>query len=160
MHHNDVNDPRYQKFVRPIVESVVKYCQKAHVGLDFGCGTGPVISKLLLDQGYKIEQYDPFFRDQPGLLDEKYDYIVCSEVIEHFREPAKEFKLLRALLNPGGKLFCLTERYSPEIDFDGWYYKNDPTHVFFYQDRTFEWIRDNFHFPALTIEGRLVVLSA
>jgi len=32
-----------------------------HKGLDFGAGTGPVISKVLKDKGYCIAQYDIFF---------------------------------------------------------------------------------------------------
>ncbi|MCX5751770.1 MAG: class I SAM-dependent methyltransferase [Candidatus Saganbacteria bacterium] len=159
-HNNDINNAGYQEFVRPIVECTVKHFNKDHLGLDFGCGTGPVISKLLQDRGYNIKQYDPFFFDRPEHLQKIYDYIICSEVVEHFHNPAKEFKLLRSMLKSGGKLFCQTERYSPKIDFKNWYYKNDSTHVFFYQKQTFDWIRANFNFFSLAIEGRLAVFTA
>ncbi len=159
-HNNDVNDAGYREFVRPIVENVVKYFSKDCLGLDFGCGTGSVISKLLCDKGYNIKQYDPIFFDRPELLRELYDYIICSEVVEHFHAPAKEFRLLKNLLKPEGKLFCMTERYSPEVDFERWYYKNDLTHVFFYQERTFDWIKNNYNFISLTFDGRLAILTA
>lgn len=35
----------------------------------------------------------------------------------------------------------MTNMYSPEIDFNAWYYKNDKTHVFFYSDEAFNWIQ-------------------
>ena len=159
-HNNDANDPNYQGFVRPIVSGVVKDFNQNHLGLDFGCGTGSAICKLLKDQGYNIKKYDPFFFFHPEVLLEKYEYIVCSEVAEHFRDPAKEFRLLRKLLKPNGKLFCLTERFDPKANFETWYYKNDPTHIFFFQESTFDWIRKNLGFSSLTIADRLATLTA
>lgn len=153
-HNNDINNVQYQKYALPIVELIKKHFNKTHRGLDFGCGTGPVISKLLIDQGYNIKQYDPFFFDHPELLKSSYDYIVCCEVIEHFKNPAKEFKMLRSMLKPGGKLICKTEKYSPEIDFKNWYYKNDATHVFFYQEKTFDWIKAKLRFSAFEMDLR------
>jgi len=97
-HNNDVNDSGYHKFVSPIVNAVLNDFLPEHKGLDFGAGTGPVISKLLTDRNYQIKQYDPYFFNLPELLQKKYDYIVCCEVIEHFYDPDKEFQLLKSLL--------------------------------------------------------------
>ncbi len=155
-HNNDVNDPRYQKFVEPIVTAVLEDFTVEDHGLDFGAGTGPVISKLLKDHNYQIEQYDPFFHYNPDLLQRKYNYIVCCEVIEHFHYPKKEFELLKSLLLPEGILYCMTEIYNKDLEFDKWYYKNDPTHVFLYHDKTLEWIKEALGFSKLTIDGRLV----
>lgn len=157
-HNNDVEDPRYQKFVSPIVQEVKSAYGPEHTGLDYGCGTGPVISKLLKDDGYQIALYDPFFAPDPQRLAAKYDYIVCCEVMEHFNKPADEFKRLRSLLNPGGVLFCMTEIYSEDIDFKAWYYKNDPTHVFFYHRKGLEWIKNNLGFSEVFTDGRLIIL--
>ncbi|HRP61491.1 MAG TPA: methyltransferase, partial [Vicingus sp.] len=60
-HNNDVNDLGYQKFVSPIVDKVKANFNTTHQGLDFGAGTGPVLSKMLQEAGYQIKQYDPFF---------------------------------------------------------------------------------------------------
>jgi SAM-dependent methyltransferase len=155
-HNNDVNDLNYQKFVSPIVNSVKQHFNSTHKGLDFGAGTGPVLSKMLQEANYQIKQYDPFFHNYPELLNEKYDYIASCEVIEHFHYPYKEFELLKKMLQPNGKLFCMTDIYNPTIDFANWYYKNDPTHVFIYQKETFEWIKTTFNFSDLTIDKRLV----
>jgi 2-polyprenyl-3-methyl-5-hydroxy-6-metoxy-1,4-benzoquinol methylase len=158
-HNNDVNDIRYQKFVEPIVQAVTKYFGPGHKGLDFGAGTGPVISALLHKKAYQIELYDPFFHNHPELLNRKYDYIVCCEVMEHFHKPAKEFELLANLLNAGGKLFCMTNIFEPGIDFGKWYYKNDKTHVFFYPQETLEYIRENNNFSTLEISNNLIIFS-
>ncbi|MBN2764749.1 MAG: class I SAM-dependent methyltransferase [Paludibacteraceae bacterium] len=158
-HLNDVNDLRYQQFVNPIVEKVFTHFSKDHAGLDFGAGTAPVISKLLADKAYQIVQYDPFFHYAPQLLYGHYDYIVSCEVIEHFHAPAKEFQILKNMLKPGGKLICMTNIYKQSIDFKSWYYKDDPTHVFFYQQDTLAYIKERYGFSDLSIEHNLIVFS-
>lgn len=158
-HNNDINDERYQQFVMPIVQQVVDHYTPEHRGLDFGAGTGPVISKLLTDRSYQIVQYDPFFHNYPELLLDKYDYIVACEVIEHFHQPDKEFARLKEMLNPGGKLICMTTIYHPGIDFKTWYYKNDPTHVFFYHSDTLQFIQNTYGFSKLQIVNNMIVLS-
>lgn len=158
-HNNDVEDLKYQQFVAPIINEVIKDFDFEHSGLDYGAGTGPVITKLLRDKKYKIFPYDPFFADDEELLKQQYNFIVCCEVMEHFHDPEKEFKKLKTLLKPQGKLYCMTHIYSPEIEFSNWYYKNDPTHVFIYQKETFNYIAETIGFSASKINNRLVVFS-
>ncbi|KMQ50028.1 Methyltransferase-related protein [Chitinispirillum alkaliphilum] len=155
-HNNDVNDPGYQNFVSPIVESVLRDYSTGHDGLDFGCGPGSVISKLLSDKGYRINQYDPYFSHSPHLLKRKYDYIVCCEVIEHFYNPYKEFALLRKILSVGSALYCMTDILTDKTDFGKWYYKNDKTHVFFYRHETLAWIGEQFGFRNISVNNRLI----
>lgn len=155
-HNNDVNDIRYQNFVSPITNAILDEFSTEQTGLDFGAGTGPVISKILADNGYNIKQYDPFFHNFPELLKNNYDYIACCEVIEHFYDPLKEFKLLKKLLKNNGALFCMTAIYDNTIDFTKWFYKDDPTHVFIYQKETLEWIQNNVDFSKIIIENKLI----
>lgn len=156
-HNNDVEDKRYQSFVSPIVKEVLKDYNKNHKGLDFGAGTGPVITKLLRDKGYNMKIYDPFFAKYPKALEEKYDYIVCCEVVEHFHQPREEFKLLKSILKPGGSLYIMTNIYNNNIDFQSWNYKDDITHVFLYDKKALEWIKDEFKFSYLSIEDNLII---
>lgn len=158
-HNNNPEDVRYQKFVSPIVNSILHDFNPNHKGLDFGSGTGSPIMKMLTDAGYDISQYDLFFHNHMHLLQKQYDYIACSETAEHFKEPYKEFSLLRSRLLPGGRLYLMTELYDAGADFSTWYYKKDPTHVFLYHPRAFEWIMNEFEFTGLKIEGRLITLS-
>lgn len=158
-HLNDVNDSRYQLFVSPIINSILRDFGESSLGLDFGAGSGPVITKVLKDNNYNICAYDPYFHNYPELLEQSYSYIACCEVIEHFYNPKREFGLLSSILNPDGKLYCMTDIYNDNIEFDKWYYKNDPTHVFIYQKKTFEFISRTYGFSNMIIDKRLVVLS-
>lgn len=159
MHNNDVNDVRYQTFVSPIVDGILNDFKKTDKGLDFGSGTGPVITKMLRDNKYDVQEYDPFFANHPEALEKKYDYIACCEVMEHFHNPKKEFELLFNLLKPGGKLYCKTDLFSESKNFDSWGYKNDPTHVFFYHQKSIIWIQKNIGFTSVKIDGRLIVFE-
>jgi 2-polyprenyl-3-methyl-5-hydroxy-6-metoxy-1,4-benzoquinol methylase len=156
-HINDIEDLGYQQFVSPITSAILRDYRPSDKGLDFGAGTGPVISKILNDNKYSIVQYDPFFHNYPKLLEEKYDYIACCEVIEHFHHPKKEFLLLKNLLAQGGRLYIMTSIYDDSIDFKTWNYKDDRTHVFIYQKETLQWIKEELGFSAMTIEGRLII---
>ncbi|MDR9415945.1 MAG: class I SAM-dependent methyltransferase [Gracilimonas sp.] len=157
-HDNDVEDPRYQNFVSPLVKKIVERFNPNDLGLDFGSGTGPVITKMLEDQGYNLNVFDPFFDNHPDVLELKYDYIVSCEVIEHFHHPYEEFKQLRNMLKQNGALFLKTDPYTEDLDFHAWYYKSDETHVFFYHPETFKWIQQEFDFSSLEIDGRHISL--
>ena len=159
-HQNDVEDIGYQQFSSPITSSVLRDYSPTDNGLDFGAGTGPVIAKLLRDNQFNISLYDPFFHDHPELLDDTYDYIVCCEVIEHFYTPPKEFALLNRLLKPGGRLYCMTELFHDDLDFKSWHYKSDPTHVFFYHQQSLNYIKQQFGFSDVTVDGRLIIFTA
>ncbi len=158
LHNNDVTDSGYQRFVSPITEAVQADFDSTAVGLDFGCGEGPVISHVLARQGYKLSLYDPFFHAEPTALDRQYDFIVCCEVVEHFANPAAEFQRLFNLLRPGGHLYCMTRMWQGD-DFSRWHYKNDPTHIFFYTLRSIAFIQKQFGFDSMTHDDRLIVFK-
>lgn len=158
-HNNDPEDVRYQAFVSPVTNAILRDFEPHHKGLDFGSGTGSPILKVLEDNNYDVVQYDLYFHDDRELLNQQYDYIACSETAEHFKEPYAEFKQLFNLLKPNGKLYIMTDRFEESRDFGSWFYKTDPTHVFLYHEKAFEWIRDEFGFSQMEIDGRLVILS-
>ena len=158
-HNNDVFDKRYQAFVSPIVEAILHDFSPEAKGLDFGSGTGPVIAKMLTDKGFLVRNYDLFFANEPSLLNQKYNYVSCCEVMEHFHHPYQEFELLKNLLLPNGKLYCKTAVYYHQKPFENWYYKDDFTHVFIYQPKTLEWIKTEFHFSNLIIKEKLLVFE-
>jgi hypothetical protein len=159
-HNNDVEDERYQEFVSPITSSVMKNVSPGSLGLDYGAGTGPVIAKMLEDEGYRINLYDPFFHPDKTVLAHTYDFVVCCEVIEHFHKPLEEFRLLKQFLRPTGRLYCMTDLLVERRDFDKWYYKDDPTHVIFYSEENLKWITNEVGFSDLQINERLIVLSS
>lgn len=155
-HNNDVNDPGYQRFVSPVVEKILQNFDKDSIGLDYGSGPGPVITKILKDQGYTVNTFDPFFDNNPDALAIKYDYIFCCEVIEHFHYPHKEFRKLKEILKTNGLLLCKTYPYTDKTNFKNWHYKNDETHIIFYHPETFKWIRNHIGFSNMEIENQLI----
>ena len=158
-HNNDVFDERYQAFVSPIVNAVLQDFSPEAKGLDFGSGTGPVIAKMLIDKGFQVQNYDLFFANEPSFLNQKYDYVSCCEVMEHFHQPYEEFELLKSLLLPKGKLYCKTEVFNNQKPFENWYYKDDFTHVFIYQPKTLEWIQKNLRFSKVFVYDKLIVFE-
>ncbi|MGY5847605.1 class I SAM-dependent methyltransferase [Salegentibacter sp. HM20] len=159
-HNNDVEDPRYQKFVSPITSAILQDFQPENSGLDYGCGTGPVATSELRKQGFeKIALFDPYFYYQPEVLEHTYDFIICCEVMEHFYDPEAEFKALSNRLKPGGKLYCKTSLYFETINFENWYYKDDPTHVFLYTTKSLEWIAENLDFSTLEIDPEVIIFK-
>lgn len=158
-HNNDVEDPRYQNFVMPLVDAVRDKYESGTKGLDYGSGTGPVAAKLLREDEYYITTYDPYFDKDPTAMQTIYDFIISSEVIEHFHSPGKEFRLLKSLLTQGGHLYCMTLRYSDDIDFENWHYVHDETHVIFYREETARWIKRAYNFSGLELKDRLIILQ-
>ena len=79
-----------------------------------------------------------------------------KEEVRIFHNPKKEFILLKKLLLENGKLYCMTDVYNEDIDFHNWRYKNDQTHIFIYHEKTIHWIKEQFGFLNVTIEGRLI----
>jgi SAM-dependent methyltransferase len=158
-HHNDVENPNYQLFTSPITNAILTTYKKDSFGLDYGCGTGPVISKQLIEKGYKVKLYDPYFYPDQDYLNHRYNYIFSCEVFEHFYKPKKEMEKLMKLLKPGGQLYIMTQLYHKGIPFTNWYYRRDPTHVFIYTKTTFEYIASIFNLKIETITDKLIILK-
>lgn len=157
-HNNDVNDLAYQNFTSPITNHILENFLPHHLGLDFGSGTGPVITKILSDNGYQVNLYDPFFAPFEANLKLKYDYIFSCEVFEHFYLPQFEIKRLTDLLKPDGHLLIMTHIFNRQKPFNDWYYIKDPTHVFIYTPKTFEYIAKTFGYQLEKITERFVCL--
>lgn len=158
-HQNDVHDARYQQFTSPITEAVFAHQNPEQLGLDYGCGSGPVISYQLSSKDYQVVLYDPYFHPNPDYLQNRYDYILSCEVFEHFYQPDKEIRKLISLLKPGGRLYIMTHLYSDQYDFERWYYRNDPTHVFIYTEKTIHFIADKYQLAIDVLSERFIILS-
>ncbi len=159
LHNNDIFDLQYQAFVSPITNYIANNFKAEMLGLDFGAGTGPVITELLKKKNYSIQLYDPLFWNDREVLNRKYDYIFACEVIEHFHNPKKEFDLLFSLLKPKGQLIIMTYLYNDSIDFSNWFYKNDETHVFFYTKKTLDYLKSFYNYQDLILDNRLIVFK-
>lgn len=148
-HKNDIRTAGYEKFLRELINPVLERVTKKSQGLDYGSGPYPMLSEIMTEDGYKIEIYDPFFANDKSKLDTQYDYITCCEVAEHFYNPNEEFQKLNHLLNEKGILGVRTGILTTEIDFKGWFYKEDDTHVVFYTPKSIDWICKQFQFESV-----------
>ncbi|OUS03119.1 methyltransferase, partial [Gammaproteobacteria bacterium 54_18_T64] len=108
--------------------------------LDFGSGPGPTLSLMLEEAGHRVELYDPNYAPDEGVFSRQYDFITSSEVVEHLRAPGLELERLWTLLKPGGVLAIMTKRVIDQNAFARWHYKNDPTHIVFFSEQTFQWL--------------------
>lgn len=157
LHNNDPNDESYRTHLAKLTVPLAEGLPKTAKGLDFGCGPGPTISVMFGEQGYEVADYDPAFYPDETLLQQQYDFISCTEVVEHFHNPAKSFAVLAGLLKPGGRLGVMTQLLSDEIDFERWYYAREISHVAFYSAATLEWVCERFGWW-LEVAGSNVVL--
>jgi SAM-dependent methyltransferase len=143
-HENRPDDPRYRAFLDRLAGPLVDRLPAGARGLDFGSGPGPTLSVMLEEQGFPMRIYDPFFAPDSSALKGKYDFITCTEALEHLFHPGDELERLAGLLRPGGYLAVMTEVLGPDIDFAEWWYRRDPTHVAFYREEALEWIGERF----------------
>ncbi|GBF49320.1 putative methyltransferase [Leptospira ryugenii] len=155
-HNNRLDDLGYQNFLKPLIDYVCLHTGQNEIGLDFGCGTVPIASHLLQKKGYQMWSYDPYFFPETKALEQRYDFLVASEVIEHFRKPRDEFFRMKSLLKEKAQLFFMTSLFEEGMDFQKWYYKDDQTHLFFYEKRAFDWICDYFQFSSVEVNGKLI----
>ena len=137
-HNNNIKDNEYRAFLSRLSDPLKEKISLGSNGLDFGCGTGPALADMLTQDGFKVELYDPFFFPDKGVLSKQYDFITCTETVEHFCDPFKEFNTLNDLLKPGGWLGVMTSFLTSDEMFESWYYRRDPTHVSFYCEKTFQ----------------------
>ncbi|MBW6492080.1 MAG: class I SAM-dependent methyltransferase [Lentimicrobium sp.] len=158
-HNNDVNDAGYQNFTSPITNAILASCTNEQLGLDYGCGTGPVISKQLEAKGYKVKLYDPYYYPNQDNLNHQFDYIFSCEVFEHFYHPKQEIEKLLRLLKSEGNLYIMTHLYNAEIDFKNWYYRKDPTHIFIYTIKTIDFIISKYGLRLEKLTDRLIIIK-
>lgn len=151
-HENSFEDEGYKQFLGKLLTPLSPHIKPKYTALDFGCGPAPVLAEMLRERGLQVDIYDPFYAPFDEALTKSFDIITCTEAIEHFHNPAKEWSMLINMLKPSGILAIMTKRVIDRERFKNWHYKNDPTHVSFFSESTFSFLaqRDGFdiNFPS------------
>jgi hypothetical protein len=62
-----------------------------------------------------------------------YDFIACTETVEHFHKPANSCASMRRCVR--GILAISDALLTDDVPFDDRHYRKDPTHVVFYRER-------------------------
>ena len=156
-HENDPKDAGYRKFLSRLADPLIPRLRSGSAGLDYGCGPGPTLSVMLEERGFPMRIYDPYFAPESEVLEQRYDFITCTETIEHFFVPGEELERLNGLIKSGGWLAVMTEMLESDDQFPGWYYHRDPSHVCFFKRETMDWIARRFGWKA-EYPGQNVVL--
>ena len=92
--------------------------------LDAGSGDGRY-KKIFINQKYECADIGELERNYGNLTyqcdiknipveDNKYDAIICTQVLEHTNEPLKVLCEFHRILKPGGKLYLTAPLYYPE----------------------------------------------
>ena len=150
-HNNEVNDPAYREFLGRMYYELRPHLHPGAKGLDYGSGPGPALQQMMLEDGFEAYIYDIYFHPDETALTQTYDFVTCTETVEHFSDPRQEFERMGRLLRPNGWLGVMTGMLENWSKFPTWYYHRDPTHVNFFSVATMQWIAERYgwepHFP-------------
>ena len=147
-HNNDVDDPAYRKFLGRMYYALRPRLKSGWQGLDYGAGPGPALQRMMIEDGFEAEVYDIYFYPDESVLTATYDFVTCTETIEHFANPREELDRIDGLLGSGGWLGVMTGMLETWENFADWYYHRDPTHVNFFSHATMNWIGENYGWEA------------
>lgn len=140
LHQNNPDDPAYRQFLDRLCLPLAERLQAGATGLDFGCGPGPALQQMMQARGFCMNTYDIYYQPDRSVLQQSYDFITLTEVIEHLAQPWPVLSLLWQQLTPGGWLGIMTKLVRDQHAFSRWHYKNDPTHIAFYSQATLDFI--------------------
>ena len=145
LHENDPADAGYRAFLNQLAEPLLQRIAPGSQGLDFGCGPGPALAQMLTEEGMSMQVYDPFYAPDRSVLARQYDFVTCTEVVEHFYQPLQNWQELAGLVRPGGWLGVMTALHIDSIDFARWHYPTEPTHVMFYAPKTVYFLAEKLY---------------
>jgi len=140
LHRNDLADSGYRGFLEAfIARALLPFAPPGSAILDYGSGPVPALARLLRAKGFTVECFDPFFAPSVQWKKKRFALVALHETAEHLKYPKRSLAAVARALGPGGALAIRT-RFLPEkvSAFDGWWYKDDMTHVGFFSRRSFE----------------------
>jgi hypothetical protein len=155
-HTNQIHDPGYRAFLSRVLDPLRQQISPPALGLDFGCGPGPALATMAREAGYTMAVFDPFYVPDPEVWNTDYDFITCTEVVEHLRQPGITLPWIWSFVRPKGLLAIMTKLVLSHGAFTHWHYIRDETHVSFFSQATIQWLADTL--PAgLSFYGQDVI---
>jgi len=158
-HDNRPDDPDYRAFLSRMFLPMQQRLSPKSRGLHFGSGPGPTLSLMFEEVGHLMTIYDHFYSPVHSSLDQHYDFITATEVVEHLHRPGFELGRLWSILNPGGFLGVMTQLVPQEKSLDDWYYLKDPTHVCFFSRSTCEWLAEHWQANLTFLEHNVMLFQ-
>ena len=158
-HQNFPDNEGYVNIFMNMINLHVKGLKNVKTILDFGSGPYPTLKILLQREGYDVTIFDPYFHNDLTYRNKKYDLIVSTEVFEHFSDPISEIKELLELIRDDGYLCIMTNfRTMNTEDFLNWYYRRDHTHVSFFNNDTFQYIKKKFNVLEISNNNKNIIV--
>ncbi len=157
-HQNNSEDLGYINFLKQLINPLTQFLAPSFSLLDYGCGPGPTLSILMEKLGGKVHNFDPLFHPDKELLNVKYDVVTSTEVVEHFKNPAESWEELINLVKPNALLAIMTLFLNEDVDYKSWWYKNDMTHIVFYNQKTFNFLAEKFNLEILFNDSKSVLI--
>ena len=159
-HENDLNDQGYITFLSRLINPMLARVSNGSNGLDMGCGPAPALAKQFEQHGHNMALYDLYYFNDNSVLEQSYDFVTCTEVIEHIASPKSFIENLLKCLKPGAPLGLMTKLVISPERFAIWHYKNDPTHICFYSRKTFEYLANYYQLQLEFIGQDVIVLTS
>ena len=144
LHENSLEDAGYRRFLERCAMPLLARLSPHSRGLDYGCGPAPLLARILEEHGHQVSVYDLYFQPDASVLDDCFDFIVSTEVIEHLANPMAVLDSLWQRIEVGGVLALMTKMVASPQRFANWHYIRDPTHIVFFSAETFHWLAKRF----------------
>lgn len=138
--HENSEAEGYVQFLKKIIDPALQRAGDIKKVLDYGSGPTPTLVKILQQRKISCDCYDPYFSSLWPT--QKYDLVFCTEVVEHFRQPKKDWEKLLSTLAPAAYLGILTQTHSGPEHFKNWWYPRDLTHLSFYSEKTLRYLTE------------------
>ncbi len=161
-HQNSPEQFGYVQHLKSLTGPLLPFLKQTDRGLDYGSGPGPTLHTIFAKENITVQNYDPLYATHPHLLECQYDFVVSTEVVEHFTTPQTDWLRLHNLIKPNGILGVMTQ-FQPEPltekTFADWWYHRDVTHIGFYNPKTFVWLAQNLGFKILLCQNPIAILK-
>lgn len=117
------------------------YVNSRETVLDFGCGTGGIISNLKCSRRMGVEISEEaikhalangveVFRNISEVPDQSVDVVITHHAIEHLSDPFETLVTLSKKLKPGGRIIVVVPADNPHSKMNRRWLPNIPKHLF------------------------------
>lgn len=144
-HENSLRNEGYRTYLENFMRTVLDFSAgtpavSGYSVFDYGSGPEPALVELFRENGYEARGFDPYFAPDTPVFPGGASVVTALEVVEHFADPPGDFDRMAACARPGGLVAVRTQLLPavPDIRafFAAWWYREDPTHISFYAEKT------------------------
>ncbi len=129
--------------------------------LDYGGGNGTLAELMRADGFCDVTTYDPFMPRFEQKPDDRFDCVICFEVLEHSTEPGRTLSDITGMLTDTGIILLSTLLQPGDIDSQGlgwWYAAPRNAHVSLYSVASLERLASSAGFRVHSLDQSYHVL--